>query len=92
MRCLDKPFFFFSVPRPLALVLDFALALGIFVDDLVTLEVELNLVLVAVCVVLVLAMVQAEGRMSKSGWFMNSRIKSKRSVKERKKKVELKVR
>ncbi len=59
---VDKPFFFFSVPRPLALVLDFALALGILLVDLVTLEVDLDLVagLVVFCAVVGLAIVQQE--------------------------------
>ena len=54
------------MPRPLALVLDLALALGIvfFEEDLVTLEVDLGLVadLLVVCGGIGLAMAEDEGR------------------------------
>ena len=62
VRCVDVPFFFFSVPRLLALVEDFALALGILVvvRDLVTLEEVLALVvgLLVACAVLGLAIIE----------------------------------
>lgn len=57
MVCLDEPFFFFSVPRPLALELDLALAFGIL-EDLVTLVNDLDFGegLVGFCVALNLAL------------------------------------
>ncbi len=64
MECSNIPFFFFSVPRPLALVLDFALALGMVL--LVTFEVALGLIgLVVDCAGFVLAMVEDGSRTSR---------------------------
>ena len=70
MECTDKPFFFFSVPRPLALVLDFALALGIVLEVFVTFEVALNLTgLEVACAGFVLAIVEDERwRSGESRW------------------------